>query len=164
LGEKKVETRIVTLAAFHIVGYRIEATVEELEAGLRQSHYDKLIEKKGEIKHRKNDQVLLMQIYPSHEGFDAKVDPFTHVLCYEVDKLEGVPSEMITHHVPARSYVTCTHRGLESDIGDTYDYIYGRWLVDAGHVPECYDFEIWDERYQPESVNNEIDVYVALQS
>ncbi|WP_434751527.1 GyrI-like domain-containing protein [Paenibacillus amylolyticus] len=159
-----METKIVTLAAFHVVGYRIEATVEEFEAGLRQSHYDKLIEKKNEIKHRKNDQVLLMQLYPSHEDFDAKVDPFTHLLCYEVNNTEGVPPDMIIHHMPARSYVTCTHRGIETEIGDTYDDIYGQWLDDAGHVPECYDFEILDERYQPESVDNEIEVYVALQS
>ncbi|WP_145412781.1 GyrI-like domain-containing protein [Paenibacillus xylanexedens] len=159
-----METKIVTLDAFYVAGYRIEATVEEFEAGLRQSHYDKLIEKKDEIKHRKNDQVLLMQLYPSHEDFDAKVHPFTHVLCYEVNEPEGAPPEMIIHHVPARTYVTCTHRGLETDIGDTYDYIYGQWLDDAGHVPECYDFEIWDERYQPESADNEIDIYVALQS
>ncbi|MEI2284956.1 GyrI-like domain-containing protein [Paenibacillus polysaccharolyticus] len=159
-----METKIVTLAAFHVAGYRIEATVEEFEAGLRQNLYDKLIEKRDQIKHRKNDQVLLMQLYPSYEDFNAKVDPFAHVLCYEVNETEGTPPGMIIHHVPARSYVTCTHRGLESDIGDTYDYIYGQWLEDAGYTPECYDFEIWDERYQPHSVNNEIDIYVALQS
>lgn len=159
-----METKIVTLDAFYVAGYRIEATVEEFEAGLRQSHYDKLIEKRDQIKHRKNDQVFLMQLYPSHEDFNAKVHPFTHVLCYEVNEPEGAPSGMIVHHVQARSYVTCTHRGLESDIGDTYDYIYRQWLEEVGHVPECYDFEIWDERYRPESVDNEIDVYVALQS
>jgi AraC family transcriptional regulator len=32
----------------------------------------------------------------------------------------------------------------------------------TGNEPKNYDFEIWDERYQPESPDNEIDLYIAL--
>lgn len=159
-----MEMKVVTLPAFHVVGYLIEATVEEFESGLGKSHYHKLVERKKEIQHRKNDNVMLMQMYPMNEDFNAKVDKFTHLIGYAVTSLENVPSEMISHDVPDSQYVTCTHRGIESEIGDTYDYIYGQWFDETGHEPKFYDFEIWDERYQPESVSNEIDIYVALQS
>lgn len=158
-----MEMKIVTLPAFHVVGYSLEATVEEFESGLGKSHYDKLVERKKEIHHRKNENVMLMQIYPMNEDFNAKVDKFTHLIGYEVTSLDNFPSEMISHDVPVSQYATCTHRGNESEIGDTYDYIYGQYLGETGHEPKCYDFEIWDERYQPESPNNEIDIYVALQ-
>ncbi|UOK65825.1 GyrI-like domain-containing protein [Paenibacillus sp. PK1-4R] len=158
-----MEVKVITLPAFHVVGYLIVATVEEFESGLGKSQFHKLVEGKKEIQHRKNDNVILMQMYPMHEDFNAKVDKFTHLIGYEVTSLENVPSEMISHDVPDNQYVTCTHRGIESEIGDTYDYIYGQWLGENGHEPKDYDFEIWDERYQSESVSNEIDIYVALQ-
>ncbi|WP_260986503.1 GyrI-like domain-containing protein [Paenibacillus xylanexedens] len=163
LEEIFMEMKVITLPAFHIVGYSIEATVEEFESGLGKSHYHKLVERKDEIQYRKNDNVMLMQMYPINEDFNAKTDKFTHLLGYEVTSLENVPSEMISHEVPESQYVTYTHRGVESEIGDTYDYVYRQWVCENGHEPKDYDFEIWDERYQPESPNNEIDIYVALQ-
>ena len=44
--------KIVTLPAFHVVRYPLEATVEEFEFGLGKSHYHKLVERKREIQHR----------------------------------------------------------------------------------------------------------------
>ncbi|WFR61668.1 hypothetical protein P9222_25245 [Paenibacillus amylolyticus] len=41
-----MEMKIVTLPAFHVVGYSLEATVEEFESGLGKSHYDKLLERR----------------------------------------------------------------------------------------------------------------------
>lgn len=158
-----MEMKVITLPAFYVVGYSIEATVEEFESGLGKNHYHKLVERKKGFHYRKNNNVMLMQIYPSDENFNAKVDKFTHLIGYEVTSLENVPSEMISHDVPDSQYVMCTHRGIESEIGDTYDYIYGKWICENGHQLKNYDFEIWDERYQPESPNNEIDIYVALQ-
>ena len=103
-----------------------------------------------------------MQMYPMNEDFNAKVDKFTNLIGYEVTSLENVPSEMKSHGVPDSQYMTCTHRGIESEIGDTYDYIYGQWICENGLKTKDYDFEIWDLRYQPESASNEIDIYVAL--
>ena len=48
-----METKIIALAAFHVIGYRIEATVEEFEGGLRERYYHKLLARKNDIKHRK---------------------------------------------------------------------------------------------------------------
>lgn len=35
-------------------------------------------------------------------------------------------------------------------------------MSETGNEPKNYDFEIWDERYQLESPDNEIDLYIAL--
>jgi AraC family transcriptional regulator len=69
---------------------------------------------------------------------------------------------MIHHEVQASEYVVCTHKGLESDIHLTYDYLYGPWSELSERTFADYDFEVWDDRYNPESPDNEIDIYVAL--
>lgn len=69
---------------------------------------------------------------------------------------------MIGHAVGESKYVTYTHQGLESELSRSYDYVYGQWIRETGNEPKDYDFEIWDERYKPESLENEIDLFVAL--
>lgn len=157
-----MEPKIITLPLFHVVGYRMEATVEEFESGLGKSKYHLLLQRKDEIQYKKNENVMLMQIYPMNADFNPKADVFTHILCYEVSKKGDVPPNMSSHTVPESKYAVYTHKGPESELSLSYDYIYGQWLEETGNEPKDYDFEIWDERYKPESPDNEIDLFVAL--
>ncbi|MFJ2042529.1 GyrI-like domain-containing protein [Paenibacillus taichungensis] len=154
-----MEAEVVTLPAFQVVGYKIEATVAAFESGLGKIHHEQLLKRKEEIQHRKNDNVILMQIYPMDANFNPKEDVFTHLIGYEVAVDSFVPLDMILHSVKESQYVTCTHKGLESELDPTYDYLYGQWIGEKGYELKDYDFEIWDERYQFEK---EMDVLVAL--
>ncbi|MDR9745272.1 AraC family transcriptional regulator [Paenibacillus taichungensis] len=158
-----MEAKVVTLPAFQVVGYKIEATVEAFEAGLGKIHHEQLHKRKEEIQLRKNDNVILMQIYPMDADFNPKEDVFTHLIGYEVLADSAAPPDMILHAVKESQYVTCTHKGFESELDATYDYLYGQWISETGYELKDYDFEIWDERYQPDHPNNEIDLFVALQ-
>ncbi len=157
-----MEAKVITLPLFHVVGYKIEANIKEFESGLGKNIYHSLIERKDEIQNKKNENVILMQIYPMKSDFNPQVDRFTQILCYEVSKQGDVPLNMISHAVTESKYVTYTHKGLESELSRTYDYVYGQWIRETGNEPKDYDFEIWDERYKPESRDNEIDLFVAL--
>ncbi|HEY2494049.1 MAG TPA: effector binding domain-containing protein [Paenibacillus sp.] len=157
-----MEAKVITLPLFHVVGYRIESNIKEFESGLGKNIYHSLIERKDEIQNRKNENVILMQIYPIRSDFNPQVDNFTNILCYEVSKQGDVPVNMISHAVTESKYVTYTHKGLESELSRSYDYVYGQWFRETGNEPKDYDFEIWDERYKPESPDNEIDLFVAL--
>jgi predicted transcriptional regulator YdeE len=157
-----MEAKVITLPLFHVVGYRIEANIKEFESGLGKNTYHSLIERKDEIQNRKNENVILMQIYPMRSDFNPQVDNFTNILCYEVSKQGDVPLNMIRHAVTESKYVTYTHMGLESELSGSYDYVYGQWIRETGNEPKDYDFEIWDERYKPKSRDNEIDLFVAL--
>jgi len=157
-----MEAKIVTLPLFNVVGFSVEANVETFEAGLGLSIYQSLMDRKDEVHNRKNEQVMLMQIYPVNPDFNAQEDRFTHLLCYEVSELGEVPQNMISHTVQESKYVAYTHKGPESELGHTYDYLYRQWIPDSGYEPKEYDFEIWDERYDPESPDNEIDIFIAL--
>lgn len=157
-----MEAKEVKLPEFTVVGFRIEANLDELESGIGKSTYDSLIIRKDEIITKKNEHVILMQIYPMKPGFNPRIDRFTQLFCYEVNESVTVPSGMESHQVSEGKYVTYTHKGLESELGRSYDYLYGQWMREHGHEPKGYDFEVWDERYKPESSDNEIDMYVAL--
>lgn len=161
-GGEFVRTEVIMRPSFQVVGIRIEANVESFESGLGKDMYARLLEHQHEISCRKNDHVILMQIYPLNEHFDARRDAFTHLICYEVTQADLVPAGMVHHTVQSSEYVVCTHKGAESSIHLAYDYLYGSWPEQSGRAFKDYDFEIWDERYHPESPNNEIDIYVAL--
>ncbi|KQO18115.1 GyrI-like domain-containing protein [Paenibacillus sp. Leaf72] len=159
---QKREAAVVALPLFHVVGYKVEASVQEFESGLGKKTYLSLIERKAEIQHRKNDHILLIQIYPMAADFIPQTDRFTNIVCCEVSELGNVPLQMASHTVAESKYAAYTHIGPESELSLSYNYLYGEWMEETGHVPQHYDFEVWDERYQPESPDNEIDIFVAL--
>ncbi|WP_054023187.1 GyrI-like domain-containing protein [Bacillus sp. FJAT-28004] len=157
-----MEAKVITLPQFHVVGYSIEANVKEFESGLGKDIYRSLVERKEEIQNRKNENVILIQVYPMKMDFDPLVDKFTNIIGYEVSKQGDASLNMINHTVTESKYVTYKHKGLESELSHSYGYVYGDWMSKTGNEPKNYDFEIWDERYQPESPDNEIDLYIAL--
>ncbi|GGF80784.1 hypothetical protein GCM10010912_27400 [Paenibacillus albidus] len=157
-----MEAKVITLPPFYVVGYKIEADVKEFESGLGKNTYHSLVEGKDKILNKKNENVILMQIYPMKPDFNPQVDSFTHILCYEVSHHGDIPLNMVSHAVTESKYVTYTHKGLESELSRSYDYLYGQWIIETGNEPKDYDFEIWDERYKPESLDNEIDLFIAL--
>jgi AraC family transcriptional regulator len=69
---------------------------------------------------------------------------------------------MMERVLPACDYVAYTHRGLESDLGATHNKLYGAWMQEHDRRPAGFDYEIWDEPFQPEESHNEIDLYIAL--
>ena len=157
-----MEAKVITKPHFQVVGFKIEANLKELESNLGKQTYHSLIARKDEIQNKKNDHVILIQIYPMKQNFNPAIDRFTQILCYEVSEPSVAPSGMVLHAVPESKYVTVTHKGLESELGRTYDYVYGQWIVETDNESMGYDFEIWDERYKPESPDNEIDLFIAL--
>lgn len=157
-----MEAREITMPLFHVVGFKIEANLKELESNLGKETYQSLISRKDDIQNKKNENVILIQIYPMKPNFNPQVDRFTQIFCYEVTDHSDVPAGMILHVVPENKYVTYTHKGLESELSRSYDYVYGQWMTETGNEPNGYDFEIWNERYKPESPDNEITMFIAL--
>lgn len=157
-----MEPKEISLPPFHVVGIAVEGNLKELESGLGQRAYQSLLAAKDLIENRKHDHVMLLQMYPMKLGFNAQVDRFTQMFCYEVTEPANFPEPMLSYTIPESKYVKYTHKGLEKELSRSYDYVYGRWMRETGNEPKGYDFEVWDERYKPESEENEIDMYVAL--
>lgn len=154
---------IVDLPSFTVVGVRYEANLQEIiNTDMGKHAYETVVSRKDELAERLSDHVHLIQIYPMKMNFNPHVDAFTQIIAFKVPEGTTPPEGMIVHHLPARKYVTVTHKGLESELGRTYDLLYNDWMRHNGRQPDGFDFEVWDERYKPDQEVNEIDVFVAL--
>ncbi|WP_232735733.1 GyrI-like domain-containing protein [Alteribacter populi] len=157
--------KVVTRESFTIVGYQYQANLKEIEEQkLGKKTLTRLKKKVELVKNKAGAQVYLIQAYEMKPDFNPNVDRFTQVIGYKVSKPHEIPEGMISHTLPESRYVTTTHKGLETDLNQTYDYLYGKWFTENPYYPAGYDFEIWDERYKPEEAGNEIDVYIAMKS
>lgn len=158
------EPSVVSLPGFTVGGVSYDASLTQIfEQQLGKKAYESVLSRKDEISSRISDDVYLVQVYPRKEGFNAQVDPFTQLIGYLVEGCDRVPEGMTSRSFPDREYVKVTHHGLESELGHTYDFVYGKWIRENGRCPDSFDFEIWDERYKPDQPDNQIDLYVALE-
>lgn len=158
-----MEASIVNRESFEVVGYQYEANLKEIEEQqLGKKTLERLKSNAEHIKNKVGDEIYLIQLYEPKPTFNANVDRFIQIIGYKVSGAADIPEGMVSHTVPESSYVTATHRGLESELYHTYHFLYGEWPKENPYVTANYDFEIWDERYKPTEETNEIDVYVAV--
>jgi AraC family transcriptional regulator len=163
LGGICMNAKLIIQESFTVVGYSYKANLKEIvEQQLVKQALERLEEYKELITARTGDAIFLIQIYELKPNFNAQVDAFTQIIGYKVDNKDVIPNGIIAHTIPTNSYVTLTHKGLESELHQTYDYLYKQWLHENSYHSAGYDFEIWDERYKPNEQDNEIDLYVAL--
>jgi AraC family transcriptional regulator len=88
---------------------------------------------------------------------------FTYVAAVEVNRLDQVPTGVIALTIPANTYAVFTHTGHISRLPDTVKQIWGHWLPSSpyAHVP-APDFELYDERWSPDTGEGDIDVWVPI--
>ncbi|WP_169507418.1 effector binding domain-containing protein [Paenibacillus harenae] len=154
---------VVTKPGFTIAGITFDANLQEIEEQqLGKAALEKVRAAREQLAERLSDDVYLVQVYPMKPGFNPHADAFTQLVGYVVPEGTFVPDGFVLRSFPEREYVKMTHIGRESELGRTYDLLYGRWLQENGRQPAGYDFEVWDDRYKPEQDDNEIDVHVAL--
>ncbi|MFC0211305.1 GyrI-like domain-containing protein [Paenibacillus chartarius] len=164
LEQRASTPSVVELPAMTVIGVSFDANLKQIaEEELGKKAYEDLTARQASIAGKADGHVRLVQTYPMKPGFNPNVDPFNQLIGYVVEREDTpVPERMTKRTLPAGEYVRMTHRGRESELGRTYDELYGRWMREHGRRPAGHDFEIWDERYRPDQEDNEIDVYVAL--
>ncbi|MDF2906095.1 MAG: AraC family transcriptional regulator [Herbinix sp.] len=158
-----MEARKVSLPSFTVVGFEVVTNLKELASGIGEQIITKLNVVEQQIINKKNPNRLLVQFYPDKPDFDPWVDRFRQLFGYEVTEVANLPEGAVVVTLPESLYVTCTHKGIESEIQESYDFLYGEWIPKNGYRTKCFDFEIWDERYRPLSEDNEIDIHVAIE-
>ncbi|NTU20332.1 AraC family transcriptional regulator [Brevibacillus sp. HB1.2] len=158
-----MEPTVLSREETHVIGFTFTANVtEDLEQKHSASTTEALRARKSEIHNQVGKGEYLIQIYPDKDDFDAAVDPFTTLIGVAVSSLADIPEGMVSHMIPAGTFAKVTHKGPETNLGETYDFLYGSWLSESGYDYAGFDFEYWDERYKPEQEDNEIDIYVPL--
>ena len=166
-GGLTMEPRIVNKDSFRVIGMERTTSLKNNRIPmLWQSFFPKM----SEIPHRTGNHAYGICINTA--GFDVRdftdETEFIEMVCVEVSKFESIPSGMVARNIPARKYAVFTHKGDLATLRNTYDYIYGTWLVNSGQeinfqMDEADDFELYDERFNPQDpVNSEFDIYVPI--
>lgn len=137
-----------------LVGFSITESLNNvLESKIVGALREDLAKRMYEIENRKGTGIYLIQIYP-HEGQWTPHVPFQHVIAFEVTSYDKIPNGMITHTVPTGRFIKIIHKGLESQIGTTYEFINNTY----GGRP--IDIEYWNDIHTLESENGQIDIYI----
>lgn len=153
---------VVDRPEMHLVGQSILTTLKEVfEQHTPKQLHAAVTARFGEVLNRLGTEEYLVEIYPQVEDFNDTT-PFTTFIGVAVTNLDQIPEGLIGHTIPAGRYAKVTHFGLESELGETYGYLYGTGLREVGVEGKGYNFEQWDHRYKPESPENEIDIYLAV--
>lgn len=106
-----------------LVGVSITASLNDvLETKIVGSLREDLEKRMNEIENRKGSGIYMIQIYPNDGHWTHHV-PYQHVIGFEVISYGEFPNDMITHTVPSGRYIQIIHKGAESQIGATYDFI-----------------------------------------
>lgn len=87
---------------------------------------------------------------------------FSYIACVEVDALVEIPDGMVGKIVSTNQYAVFTHKGPAKKLGETYEYIYGNWLLKSDYEPiEAHDFELYDQRFTDDE-NSEMEIFIPI--
>src|SRR4029453_13223880 len=106
-----------------LVGYTVTASLnQDLESSIIGTLRKQLLDKRHEIANQLDVKgIYLVQVYTNIEWTPDV--PFVSVVAVEVSDFDHVTEGFVRHVLPAGKYVKATHRGPESQIGETYDSI-----------------------------------------
>jgi len=164
-GGITMEPKIVTKEEFKVIGMECKTTLKDNKI---PDLWQRFMPRMGEIKNKVNPKVGYGVC--RNEGnicFDSFTDEteFESLACFEVSSFDYVPAGMVTRTIPKNRYAVFTHKGELANLRETYGYIYGTWLPGSGYglVKEGYDFELYDERFDPaDQKNSETDIYIPI--
>jgi len=154
---------VVQRPAVRIVGLSITTT---LQASRLRGTVTQLIntmrERRTEVAHAHGNGLLLVQIYPRHRRFDVDV-PFRAIVGIQVQQIERLPPDMISHIIPGGDFAMVTHHGPHTDIGRTYHAIYRYGLRQLERWSAGFDVEVLGDQLPNADTQPPVDIYVALQ-
>jgi predicted transcriptional regulator YdeE len=143
-----------------LVGYTVTASLnQDLETRIIGKLREELFGKRHEIANRLDDDgIYLVQVYLDGEWTPDV--PFVSFIAVEVSDFAHIPERLVRHTIPAGKYVKVTHKGPESQIGETYDSIRDKGI--GGSRP--FDFEYWADIDSLEQEESTIDIYLPLEA
>jgi AraC family transcriptional regulator len=112
-----------------------------------------------------NSQKICLEIVDKFRSDVVKAsgDEFVYVAALPVSQVSDVPEGMVVCNIPKATYALFTHKGAIADIRLTVEYIWGTWVPKSGReLADSPDFELYDERFDPETGTGEVDIYVPV--
>ena len=156
---RTMEPRIVEKPAFHAVGMPADFNQENTE-GISDL-WTTFWKRHEEIANPVEGHCLGLCI-------GADDDNFTYAPALEVTNVGKVPEGMSAWDVGAQTYAVFTvplagKEPISTEIGRAHSYIWKTWLPGSAYrSAEAPDFEYYDERFDPETLSGEIDIYIPI--
>ncbi len=154
----KMEPKIVELEPMTILG--MEIRTKDSETAIPQlwekfiAHFDKI--RNSVIKDR--SWGVSYDIVVSDDYIE-----FTYLAGCEVAATDTIPEGYIIREIPAHKYAMFIHTGPVENIGETYDFIWSKWLPTSQYEYDpSNDMELYDERFNPTSPNSQVILYTPV--
>jgi predicted transcriptional regulator YdeE len=155
-GGTKMQPKLVRKASFSIVG--LSWSNKELENGVGiPIHWERFMSRAHEITGRTN----LTEFYGIGTPQDS--GEFIYIAGFEAISTQ-IPEGMVSINVPEQTYAVFVHSGSLANIWDTREAIYSKFLPENGLVPSNASmYELYDHRFQGNSPESQIDLYVPIE-
>lgn len=89
---------------------------------------------------------------------------FGYMAAAEVEEGVGAPEGMTTMDLPAQRYATFTHQGDLSSLGDSYMFIWDKWVPESGQeiIQPALIFERYSEDFDPDTNQGHVELWIAI--
>jgi AraC family transcriptional regulator len=158
-GRQSMEPRIAHRPAFDVVGMAERFT--PATSSRIPELWGRFVARLDDVRQRRGVATYGVCV----DADPASVDEagFTYVAGVEVERVESIPGGMTALTVPAGRYAVFTHAGHISRLKDTVKQIWGRWLPALPYrLVRRPDFELYDERWNPQTGRGEIELWVPI--
>ncbi len=161
-----MEAKIVELDAMVVVGIQ---SFFSTKYNIICKLWGKFTPRENEIKDITNEKVCFGLCFDG-EIIKNEADPkdiehqFFYLAGLSVKSIDNIPEGMTYKNIPAHKYAKFTHKGSISKLGETYNYIFVKWLAESEYKYDeaACDIEWYDERFKPDSEDSEFDIYVPI--
>jgi AraC family transcriptional regulator len=102
---------------------------------------------------------------PRHPDIPLKgADQMVYIAAVPVGASDMAPPPgMVACELAAGRYAVFTHKGPIMEISHTLNYIWGTWMAKGEFEHrDAPDFELYDERFNPNSADSEMDFYIPI--
>ncbi|MCK5128661.1 MAG: AraC family transcriptional regulator [Clostridiales bacterium] len=91
-------------------------------------------------------------------------DSIFFYIALEVTSYNNVPVQFTSKTIPKHHYLKFSHKGYSSHVGQTYQFIYEKWLPETSYkLPYFFNFEFYgDEHLGPYNEESVSEIYIPV--
>jgi len=161
---ERTQPEIVHLSQLKMVGLSGHMDLDSnISDNLAPSIWEKFSCRIHEIHHVIANQTYGVERYP--EGYGPSNNIFEYVAACQVTEFETIPQGMIAFELPERSYAVYHYKGVvgPDTMTQIFANIYGQWLLNLPYeLYSDFDFEFYDENFNPDDPEGYMKVYIPI--
>ncbi len=160
LAQQEYEVRMDKKEAFTVIGMEVLNT---MDSAVMMELWTRFIPAISQVPNHVGEQYYGLNYYT--EELNEEGEPgFGYMAAAEVRNLPDVPEGFVSREIPASAYAVFTHRGPAQNMSKIFEYIYGQWVRETQLKPKMQpSFEVYDHRYDPESPDSIVEIWVPVQ-